>query len=63
MSLRLYVMPIICEPLVGQPISVCASQCPHLSGLKLVDSSAKASNMPIDMLVGSDYYWQLVTGV
>ena len=41
---------------------MCVSQHPHLSSLKLADSSAKASNVLIDMLVGSDYYWQLVTG-
>ena len=41
---------------------MCVSQHPHLSGLNLADASDKVLNMPIDMLVGSDYYWQLVTG-
>ena len=62
MSLFLYVMPTICEPLVGQPISVCIEQHPHLLDLELADFSDTALNMPIDMLIGSDYYWQLVTG-
>ena len=62
MSLTLYVMPTICEPLVGQPVSACVKQYPHLLGLELADSSNSGSRMPIDMLIGSDYYWQLVTG-
>ena len=62
MSLSLYVMPTICEPLVGQPISMCINQHPHLSALELADFSDSALNMPVNMLIGSDYYWQLVTG-
>ena len=61
MSLCLYMMPTICEPLVRQPISMCVSQHPHFSSLKLANSSDNVLNMPIDMLVGSDHYWQLVT--
>ena len=62
MSLTLYVMPIICEPLVGQPISSCVNQEPHLRGLELADFSSTESSMPVDVLIGADYYWQLVTG-
>ena len=62
MPLTLYVMPTICEPLVGQPISVCVKQYPHLMGLELADSVESGSSMPVDILIGSDYYWQLVTG-
>ena len=62
MSHSLYAMPIICEPLVGQSISMCVRQHPHLLGLELADSPDTASNTPIDMLIGSVYYRQLVTG-
>ena len=62
MSLSLYVMPTIREPLVGQPISMCIEKHSHLSGLELADFSDTALNMPVDMLIGSDYCWQLVTG-
>ena len=37
-------------------------QHPHLLGLELGDFSNTALDMPIDILIGSDYYWQLVTG-
>ena len=59
--LSLYVVSTICEPLVEQPITACASQYPHLRGLQLADSNVD-SNLPVDLLIGSDYYWQLVTG-
>ena len=63
MSLTLVVMPTICEPLVGQPISAPAGKYPHLSGPEFkADSSSNSSTLPIDALIGSDYYWQLVTG-
>ena len=62
MSLFLRVIPTICEPLVGKLISMYVRQHPHLLGLELADFSSTALNMPIDILIGSDYYWQLVTG-
>ena len=62
MSLSLYVMPTICEPLVGQPIAACIGQHPHLLGLGLADFSSSESSLPVDVLIGSDYYWELVTG-
>ena len=62
MPLSLYVMPTICEPLVGQPILACIAQHPHLTGLELADSSGDGSPLPVDLLIGSDYYWELVTG-
>ena len=62
MSLFLHVIPTICEPLVGKPISMYVRQHPHLLGQELADFSSTALNMPIDILIGSDYYWQLVTG-
>lgn len=60
MSLSVYVVPTICEPLVGH--STCVRQYPHLLGLELADIHGTESRMPIDMLIGSDYYWELVTG-
>ena len=62
MPLTLYVMPTICEPLVGQPILVCVKQYPHLRGLELADSVESGSSMPVDVLIGSDYYWQYLSG-
>ena len=62
MLLSLYEVPTICEPLVGQPIAACVEQYPHLTGLELADSSSGGPSMSVDILIGSDYYWHLVTG-
>ena len=62
MSLSVYVMPAICEPLVRQPVSACLKQYPHLLGLELADSLSMELSMPVDVLIGTNYYWQLVTG-
>ena len=61
-ELSLYVVPTICEPLTEQPISDCVQAHPHPLGLELADSSNPTSGLPIDLLVGADYYWKLVTG-
>ena len=55
-------MPTICEPLVRQPIAACIDEHPHLLGLELADFSKSESSLPVDVLIGSDYYWELVTG-
>ena len=61
MSLSLYVVPTICEPMVCQPISACAQQSKAFSGLDLADHSDGEDSLQVDMLIGSDYYWYLVT--
>ena len=35
MSLKLYVVPTICEPLVSQPITACFEQNPKFMGLDI----------------------------
>ena len=53
-----YVVPTICQPLVCQPISACVQQSEAFSGL---DQSDGETGLQVDMLIGSDYYWDLVT--
>ena len=62
MSLKLYVVPTICEPLVSQPITACIEQNPKFMGLDIADFTHEASRLHVDLLIGSDYYWDLVTG-
>ena len=62
MQLSLYVVPMICEPLVSQPISACAREDQHLASLDLADYSESEHSLEVDVLVRSDYYWDLVTG-
>lgn len=58
--LPLYAIHTICEPLANQPIDVCVTQ--QFTSLDLADSSDGKSNLPVDLLIGSDYYWNLFTG-
>ena len=62
MSLSLYVVPTICEPLVCQPISACVQRSKAFSGLDLADHSNGEGSLQVDMLIDSDFYWGLVTG-
>ena len=49
--------PVICSPL---PKSVDVNKYPHLQDLELADRSESQDS--IDILIGSDHYWDIVTG-
>ena len=53
---------MICELLICQPIDVCAQQNSHLAGLQLADWADGESSLDVDILVASDYHWDIVTG-
>ena len=53
---------VICSPLSGQCIELAKHKFPHLQGLKLADSSGGHSLLDVDLLIGADSYWQVVTG-
>lgn len=61
-QLTLYTVPIICKPLVCQPISLCQASFKHLAGLPLADQSDGKDHLEVDILIGSDLYWSLLTG-
>ena len=56
------VVPIVCDPVCHQPVSLTQRTYDYLSGLDLADSSTSGAELDIDVLIGSDYYWTLVTG-
>ncbi len=62
MELRLLTTPSICEPLTAQPVTLCANVYQHLSNLELAYPSDGSAVIEVDLLIGSDYYWELVTG-
>ena len=53
---------VICSPLSEQCIELAKHKFPHLQGLKLADSSGGHSLLNVDLLIGADSYWQVVTG-
>ena len=61
-ELELFTVPLVCHPLTAQPIDLCATKYQHLSSLDLADSSNEDAPMEVDLLIGSDCYWTLVTG-
>ena len=62
MQLSLFTVQTICEPLATQPVNASAEAHCQLASLDLADCSDGEASMEVDMLVGSDYYWDLVTG-
>lgn len=61
-ELELFVVPHICDPLMAQSVDVNSSECAHLSQLDLADTMDSRTPMDVDVLIGSDVYWSLVTG-
>lgn len=60
--LTVVVVPHICDPVHAQPISAAKQMYKHISGLDLADSAEATGKLEIDVLIGSDQYWGLVTG-
>ena len=62
LNLSAYVVPLICSTIGNQNTRFAQQSYEHLSGLKLADSGNDGEEFDLDILIGSDYYWQLVTG-
>jgi len=60
--LMLTTVPLICEPLSCQPIAYTKEKYKQLVDLDLADFSRVGDELQIHVLIGSDHYWQLVTG-
>ena len=57
LSVTALVVPFICNPLISQPINYAKESYNHLLGLELADSADVSDVLEIDMLIGSDAYW------
>ena len=53
------VVPMIATP-ISSPIDTEVLQLPHLQELPLVHPVTTAENFEISLLIGADYYWELV---
>ena len=51
-----YSVPSICTPLFQQKIEFVKSSYEHLPSLELADSSMDGAELPIDILIGSNFY-------
>lgn len=62
LTLPTVVVPHICDPVSAQPINISQASYGHLAGLELADAGDIGSSLEVDLLIGSDHYWQVVTG-
>ena len=61
------VLPVVVVPHICDPVRTCSMDtssvaCGHLSGLELADPGVDGKDLEIDLLIGSDHYWKVVTG-
>ena len=61
LELSLLAVPLICEPLCGQPVSCISQNYEYISRLELADHCYGEDVLNVDTLIGSDQYWDLVT--
>ena len=59
LEVSLFVVPHICNPLSARPVS---TGYQHLSGLNLADHCSESELVKVNLLIGSDVYWDVVTG-
>ena len=57
---KMLVVSQICEPISPQPLFICVEKCEHLLQLQLADPGSDCP-LEVDVLIGSDYYWELST--
>ena len=55
------VVPVVCAPLPNQNTKTVKMSHPHLQNLFLADFSDD-ENKEVDILLGLDYYWSIVSG-
>ena len=58
----LFTVPLICEPITCQTVAFCQASFSHLSSLLLADNSEEKDQLEVDILIGSDQYWNFVMG-
>ena len=62
LSLTAFVVPTICQLLKYQTTQAAQKIYHHLEGLNLADLNTGEEELEVDILVGSDQYWNLITG-
>ena len=63
LKLSLLSVPFICDPVAIETLQYVICNHPHLRDLELADPSEAEPPIGIDILIGADNYWNLVTGM
>ena len=61
-QLTVFSVPMICQPLAPSSMSEHLHRFPHLTGLELADDLSSDSPHEVGLLIGSDHYWEFLTG-
>ena len=59
--LSAHAVPSICAPLEGQIMDIAHEKYAYLRGLTLADNTENQRELEVDVLIGSDYYWNFFT--
>ncbi|XP_074657117.1 uncharacterized protein LOC141910285 [Tubulanus polymorphus] len=62
MTFPLVVVPVICTGLSVYDLSNCKKMFPHLRGVHFSEFYYKDGSVDVDILIGADYYWSVMTG-
>ena len=60
-ALEVFVVPHICDPITSKTAATCVKTYNHLCQLDLADITPDET-MEVDLLIGSDFYWEFMTG-
>ena len=61
-KIDLYVVPLICSPILDQKVRMAKKTYDHLSTLPLADDTKGIEGLKIDVLIGGNLYWKFVSG-
>lgn len=62
MHLTAFSVSTICQPIAPYTVADCRDRFPHLLGLELADNVYTSSPLEVGFLIGSDHYWDFLTG-
>ncbi|XP_074658631.1 uncharacterized protein LOC141911540 [Tubulanus polymorphus] len=62
MTFPLVVIPVICTGLSVCDLSNCKKMFPHLRGVHFSEFYYKDGSVDVDILIGADFYWSVMTG-
>jgi hypothetical protein len=63
LCINAYVVPTICAPPNGQIINSAKQEYTHLKGLRLAEAARDEEELPVDVLIGADHYWDFVSKI
>lgn len=60
--LTVFSVSTICQPITPCSVADYRDRLPYLAGLELADNMCTGSPLEIALLIGSDHYWEFLSG-